>query len=94
MKKKTDYTIELLLLILAIACLASCTPNSRARNWGGTETINLESGTRLVNVTWKGQDGTDMWLLTKQDTTVPTTYTFQERSNWGVMEGKVIIIEK
>lgn len=69
-----------------------CTENTRARVYGGTQTIELESGKRLVNVTWK--EGSDLWILTKVDTTKPTTYQFQEKSNIGVWEGKVIIIEK
>lgn len=93
MKKQKDYSIILMLLVLAIAIFASsCTANQNARNYGGTETINLEAGQRVVNVTWKGES--DLWILTKQDTTAPSTYTFQEKSNWGLMEGKVVLIEK
>jgi ABC-type Fe3+-hydroxamate transport system substrate-binding protein len=90
---KKDYSLLLLLFILAIAVLtSSCTSNQNARIYGGTETVNLEAGQRVVNVTWKGES--DLWILTKQDTTTPTTYTFQEKSNWGLMEGKVILVEK
>lgn len=85
-----------LLGIFAITLLASCTENSKARMWGGTETIQLEPGKRLVNITWKSSDktGADLWILTKQDTTKPSTYMFEEKSSFGIMEGKVIIIEK
>lgn len=87
---------ELFLLVFVffalLAGMTSCTANQNARQYGGTETINLEAGQRVVNVTWKGES--DLWILTRQDTTAPTTYTFQEKSNWGVMEGKVILIEK
>lgn len=85
-----------LLGLLAIVTLASCTENSKARMWGGTETIQLDPGKRLVNITWKSTDktGSDLWILTKQDTTKPSTYLFEEKSSFGIMEGKVIIIEK
>ena len=82
--------------LIAITLLASCTENSRARLWGGTETINLDPGKRLVNITWKSSDksGSNLWILTKQDTTKPSTYLFEEKSSMGMLEGKVIIIEK
>lgn len=86
------------LLLVATLCLGltSCTDNTRARIWGGTETVTLEPGVRLVNVTWKGGEGTttSLWMLTKKDTTKPTTYSFKEKSSLGVMEGEVIIKEQ
>ena len=86
---------KILLGLFGIMLLASCTENNRARVWGGTETIQLEEGVRLVNVTWKGDKGsTSLWMLTKKDTTKPSTYYFKEKSSFGVMEGQVIIIEK
>ena len=87
---------KILLPLFAITLLASCTENSRARLWGGTETINLDPGKRLVNITWKSSDksGSNLWILTKQDTTKPSTYLFEEKSSMGMLEGKVIIIEK
>lgn len=85
-----------LIALIAITLLASCTDNSKARMWGGTETIQLEPGKRLVNITWKSSDktGADLWILTKQDTTKPSTYLFEEKSSMGIFEGKVIVIEK
>jgi uncharacterized protein YcfL len=83
---------KVLLGLLGIMMLVSCTENTRARVWGGSQTIQLEKGVRLVNVTWK--EGSDLWILTKKDTTKASTYSFSEKSNLGVMEGQVIIIEK
>jgi hypothetical protein len=83
---------KVLLGLLGITMLVSCTENTRARVWGGSQTIQLEEGVRLVNVTWK--EGSDLWILTKRDTTKASTYSFSEKSNLGVMEGQVIIIEK
>ena len=84
---------KLFILAIAAISLASCTENQRARSFGGTEVIDLESGTRVVNVTWKGKDAS-LWILTKKDTTKATTYYFTEKSGFGVMEGQVIINEK
>jgi len=61
-----------------------------ARQFGGSETIELKPGERLVNLTWKE---TNLWILTKQDTTKPTTYSFKEKSSFGIAEGQVTIIE-
>lgn len=92
MKRNLSFIAAVILISALI--WSSCTENQRARSWGGTETITLDSGVRLVNVTWKGKEGSDMWLLTKQDTTKPQTYTFKEKSTWGMMEGTVIIKEQ
>ena len=80
-----------LLLAFFGMTLLSCTENNRARNWGGNETIQLDAGIRLITTTFKGND---LWLLTKKDTTIPSVYHFKEKSNFGVMEGEVTIIEK
>ena len=86
------FIIFCIVIIIMAASFSSCTSNNRARNWGGTETIELNPGTRVVNVTWKE---TDLWILTKQDTsTKPTQYSFHEKSSLGVLEGEIIIIEK
>jgi hypothetical protein len=77
------------------ALMYGCTENEMARNFGGTETVELPEGRRLVNITWKGDKGAaNLWVLTKEDTTKPTTYFFEEKSGYGVMEGKVIIKEQ
>jgi hypothetical protein len=86
--KKTLLSLALMIGLL------SCTENQMARQFGGSETIELNPGDRLVNVTWKGKSGTDLWILTKKDTTAPTQYSFKEKSNFGVWEGEIIIIEK
>lgn len=66
--------------------LFSCTENQRARRWGGTEKIDLKPNEVVLNVTWK-QD--QMWICTK-DTVTNVTY-FREKSNWGVLEGTVVL---
>ena len=80
--------------IVLTTMMYGCTENNRVKMWGGTETITLDTGKRLVNVTWKDKNGTSLWILSKQDTTKPSTYTFEEKSSLGVMEGKVIIKEQ
>jgi hypothetical protein len=89
MKKKRI----LLFGVLSVLLFVSCTQNSRARNFGGTANIELPKGEKLVTVTWKGEE---IWYLTRpmSDNDVAETYTFNESSSWGIMEGKVIISEK
>ena len=88
---------QIITLLLVVITLISCTANRRAKSWGGTETITLEPHQRLINITWKaeGNSGSaNLWYLTKVDTTKPSTYEFKEKSSFGVLEGKVIIIEQ
>ena len=86
--KKTS----LLLSVLATISLASCTTNERVKYYGATTTLNLPSGQKLVNITWKEEN---IWYLTKPmtSTDVAETYTFNEESNNGLIEGTVIIKE-
>jgi uncharacterized protein YcfL len=83
---------KLLSIIIFSLAIYGCTSKQNARMWGGTETITLEKGSRLVNISWK--ENSSLWILTKKDTTAPTTYTFEERSNAGIFNGKVIINEE
>jgi hypothetical protein len=63
----------------------SCTENSRARNWGGTEKIELNKNEVLIGATWKGND---LWIGTT-DTVTGVSY-FREHSSMGVVEGEII----
>ena len=49
-----------------------------AINFGVNETNILDSNVRLINVTWKNSD---LWILSKKDTTNANTYYFKEKSN-------------
>ena len=73
--------------------LFSCTENQRARQFGGTITIELPPGEKLVMATWKE---TDLFYLTEpmDSNYVPKTKTFREDSSWGVMESTVIFKER
>ena len=83
---------KVLAIALVAISLASCTENSRVKNWGGEGTINLPKGRKLVNVTWKE---TQIWYLTRpmDSTDVAQTYQFHEESSYGMMEGTYNIIE-
>ena len=79
-------------IVLAAAFLTSCTQNEMAKNFGGSMTINLPANQKLVNVTWKDNE---VWYLArpmKADET-PETWTFQEKSSYGIQEGTITLVE-
>jgi hypothetical protein len=73
--------IVVVLIILAIFFLCSCTENTRSRFWGGKMTIELPKGQKLVEATWKGY-GSNLWYLTEPMDTdyTPKIKIFQEDS--------------
>jgi hypothetical protein len=77
---------KLMIILVAMVIMSSCTENARARHFGGTETLALKPNEVVLNVTWKESQ---MWVCT-QDTVTRVVY-FREKSSWGVMEGTVII---
>lgn len=81
-------------LFISIIALCLCSCQYVTRNYGGTTTIELEPGEKLVEATWKS-DG-DLWYLVEpmDSDYTPKTKTFMESSLFGVMQGKVIFVEK
>lgn len=87
--KKLNLLLTYVILILLLTCVilfSSCTDNSRARRFGGTEEVELNQNEVVLNATWKGDE---TWICTK-DTVTGITY-FREKSSWGILEGTVII---
>lgn len=80
-------------ILITVLFLVSCTDNEMARKYGGSETIHLPEGKKLVNITWKEEH---LWILTTNLTPndTPQTYQFKETSSWGLLEGTITIIEK
>jgi len=72
--------------------LTACTGNVRAKRFGGTMTVELPANQKLVNATWKDSQ---LWYLSKpmSKTDTAVTYTFKEKSNYGIREGSVIFVE-
>ena len=67
-----------------------------AKNYGGTMTIDLPKGQKLVNATWKGES--DLWYLTKPmlPTDSAETYTFHQEKGSAISiygNGQVIFKE-
>lgn len=80
------------ILSIFILGIIGCTDNARVKTWGGSATINLPKGEKLVNVTWKE---TNLWILTKpmKFTDSAEIYIFKEESSFGIVEGEYNIIE-
>jgi hypothetical protein len=93
MNKKISYAIlAIILWVIIIMCITSCTENKRARTFGGNSTITLPPGQRLINATWKESN---IWYLTEPMSSDyrPTTKIFSESSSFGAWEGTVTFIE-
>lgn len=96
MKKTNGVILMMLGVILLIAVslplTVSCTQNQKVKIYGGTMTYNLEKGQKLINVTWKDED---MWILTRpmREGEREEIYKFAEKSNLGILQGEVIIVE-
>lgn len=88
---KNKFLIALLMLLSLT--LFQCTSNQRAKKWGGSYTIELKPGQKLVEATWKGDD---LWYLTRErrEGEYAETFYFKEDSSWGVLEGVVTFKEK
>lgn len=80
-------------LIVVICSLTGCTPNTKAKNWGGTYELHLEPNMKLEEITWK-DDGV-LWYLVRpmEEDDEPEIHYFKEDSPYGMIEGEVVIIE-
>ena len=81
----------IILAVIALA-LSSCTENQRARTFGGTATINVEKGKKVMMATWKDEDLFYMVEDMEPDY-VPHNKELIESSNFGVIESKVVFKE-
>ena len=79
--------------VFAVLMMLTSCENLVTRNFGGSQTIELEKGQRLVEITFKDND---LWILTEpmDSDYMPKTKTFYEDSNLGVMQGKITIVEQ
>lgn len=88
MKKKIIGGI--VLLAVMVFNLTGC--KSVAKSMGGTISIDVPKGQKVIEATWKDND---VWYLTRpmREDEKPEIFTFQEDSNLGIIEGKVIFKE-
>lgn len=88
MKKKIIAGIAL--LVVMGFSLIGC--KSVAKSYGGTISIDVPKGQKVIEATWKDSN---VWYLTRpmREDEKPEIFTFQEDSNLGIIEGKVIFKE-
>lgn len=82
-------------LIFALAILAvmtGCTANQMAKSYGGTATISVPKGQKVVSATWKESN---LWYLTRpmRQDEQPETLALRESSSFGMMQGVVVLQE-
>ena len=79
-------------LFVLTAMLTSCTMQTISRHVGGSFTIELDPGQKLVEATWKDAN---LWVLTApmDSTYTPQTLILKEYSEFGVLEGEIKFIE-
>lgn len=89
MKKK--ILISLSILTTSAMLLTGC--QFGARSFGGTHTIELPKNEKLELITWKDDE---LWYLTRpmREGEKAETWIYQESTDFGVVEGKVIIKER
>lgn len=92
MKAKATLFVVFLITI-AFGVISACTANQRAKKFGGTASVELPPGTKLITATWKEEQ---IWYLysERQPGEIPVKSTFHEQSKFGLVEGKVIFTEK
>lgn len=80
----------IVLLAVMVFSLTGC--KSIAKSYGGTISIDVPKGQKVIEATWKDND---VWYLTRpmREDEKPEIFTFQEDSNLGIIEGKVIFKE-
>jgi hypothetical protein len=92
----TGIIAAICIILIIIMGATSCTDNQRAKSFGGTSTINLPAGEKLVTVTWKGE--ADIWYLTRPMTSTDSVETYYFHQDKGSVisltgNGEVILKE-
>lgn len=93
MKKFIVGILIIVCVILFSIFIGGCTDNFMTKKYGGSMTINIQPDEKLVNMTWKDSQ---LWILTEKrpvKDTIKKVYFLNEKSNFGVMEGKITIVE-
>lgn len=87
---KKKILAMLIICYIGANSLTGC--NWAAKHIGGEANIELPAGQKLVEATWKDDS---LWCLTRpmREDEEPETWTLQEDSNYGVLEGTVTIKE-
>lgn len=78
------------LSMLAVGAVAQ---NTWARRWGASDTKTLPPGMTVQLASWKGNN---LWILMRERTVgeAPKNWVYKEFSNWGIVEGTLVLVEQ
>jgi hypothetical protein len=77
-----------LIIILPLLFILSCTENKTAKMFGGTEQIKIKPSEKIRGVTWSKEN---LWVLIED--TVSHKIYLQEKSSFGLLEGKIEFVK-
>jgi hypothetical protein len=83
---------KLLIALVAILALTSCTEQIRARQFGGKIEIDVPSGYKVTSATWKASD-IFYFIEPMEENYTPKEKKFIESSSYGVLETEVTFRE-
>lgn len=83
------------ILMMSIATgvvLLSSGCQAATKSLGGSMTLELDPGEKLIEITWKDDS---LWYLTRpmREDEEPETYKFKQSSEFGIFEGTVTVVE-
>lgn len=84
--------LKILLILIVAILFVSCTEQVRTRTFGGSTTINVEQGKRVMMATWKEND---LFYMVEDmpDDYIPHNKYLIESSSWGILESTIIFKE-
>ena len=86
------FVLNAIVAVSLVFGLSSCTENQRAKTFGGTATINVEKGKKVMMATWKG-DNLFYMVEDMEENYVPHDKMLIESSSFGMIESKVVFKE-
>lgn len=80
----------LLVLLVLVVAFAGC--GKFAKTFGGTITVQIDKGQKVLNASWKDSN---LWVLTRpmKSDEVAERYRYREFSNLGIIQGEVVLVE-
>lgn len=80
----------LVVLLVIVVALVGC--GKFAKTFGGTITVHVEKGQKVLNASWKDSN---LWVLTRpmKSDEVAEKYSYREFSNLGIIQGEVVLVE-
>ena len=78
--------------MFTVFLILACTDNQRTKAFGGSMSVEVPCNQQVFDVTWKEQN---LWYATQPAPSgwTPQTKRFVEYSNFGVIQGEVVLNE-